>query len=273
MTIFVYSSAHFIMEEWDIHLKNIPGEEAKFISSTLKRLKRDQNKSVYLVSCVQNKYLYVDEFFTELTGHPAGEFMKHGLEFWLPLIHPEDKPIVMNTIIQGHVPEPGGGWPVSESSQMDLLYRFRRKDNSWVWLCDTKWIVPSSKGIKNYIVGSMMDVSEQKQEDDLRLHHLSIEGTNSLLKVALEYKNATKRDLISPNEIVKDDKRRGVEHLTKREKEILKLIGEGLSSRKISEKLFISLNTVETHRRHLLEKLSVRNSMELIKEAAKAFWL
>jgi two-component system response regulator NreC len=61
--------------------------------------------------------------------------------------------------------------------------------------------------------------------------------------------------------------------LTKREKQILQLIGEGLSTKMIAEKCNISINTVETHRRHLLEKLNVKNSMQLIKEASKVFWL
>ena len=60
---------------------------------------------------------------------------------------------------------------------------------------------------------------------------------------------------------------------TKRELEILHLIGDGYSTKQIAEKLYISINTVETHRRHLLEKLGVKNSMELIKQTTNAFWL
>ncbi|WP_435522202.1 response regulator transcription factor [Chryseobacterium indoltheticum] len=55
--------------------------------------------------------------------------------------------------------------------------------------------------------------------------------------------------------------------LTKREMEILKLICDGLSSKDISEKLFISINTVETHRKRILLKLNVRNSVGVVKYA------
>lgn len=55
--------------------------------------------------------------------------------------------------------------------------------------------------------------------------------------------------------------------LTKRETEILKLICEGLSSKDISLKLFISINTVETHRKKILIKLNVRNSVGIVKYA------
>jgi DNA-binding NarL/FixJ family response regulator len=57
--------------------------------------------------------------------------------------------------------------------------------------------------------------------------------------------------------------------LTKREKEILKLIADGLSSQEIADKLFISLRTVETHRLNLNQKLDVKNTAGLVKEAIK----
>jgi len=57
--------------------------------------------------------------------------------------------------------------------------------------------------------------------------------------------------------------------LTKREKEILKLIADGLSNQEIADKLFISLRTVETHRLNLNQKLDVKNTAGLVKEAMK----
>ncbi|NIF07503.1 response regulator transcription factor [Chryseobacterium sp. Tr-659] len=55
--------------------------------------------------------------------------------------------------------------------------------------------------------------------------------------------------------------------LTRREMEILKLICDGYSSKDISEKLFISINTVETHRKRILLKLNAKNSVGIVKYA------
>lgn len=55
--------------------------------------------------------------------------------------------------------------------------------------------------------------------------------------------------------------------LTKREKEILCLICNGKNTKEISEELFISLHTAETHRRNLLCKLDVKNTAEMVKVA------
>ncbi|HZI68524.1 MAG TPA: response regulator transcription factor [Hanamia sp.] len=57
--------------------------------------------------------------------------------------------------------------------------------------------------------------------------------------------------------------------LTKREKEVLQLISEGLTNNQIAEKLFISPLTVDSHRKNLLTKLSVNNTASLIKLAVK----
>jgi len=55
--------------------------------------------------------------------------------------------------------------------------------------------------------------------------------------------------------------------ITRREKEILKLIAEEYTSQNISDKLYISLKTVESHRFSLFQKLNVKNSIGLVKVA------
>ncbi len=57
--------------------------------------------------------------------------------------------------------------------------------------------------------------------------------------------------------------------LTEREREVLQLTAEGLSRTEISERLFISPRTVESHRANLMRKLNVRNLKELIRYAVQ----
>ncbi|HEY5747862.1 MAG TPA: response regulator transcription factor [Chryseolinea sp.] len=57
--------------------------------------------------------------------------------------------------------------------------------------------------------------------------------------------------------------------VTRREKEVLHLIAEGLTNAEIAEKLFISIPTVNTHRKSILEKFDVRNTATLISKAIK----
>ena len=80
--------------------------------------------------------------------------------------------------------------------------------------------------------------------------------SNVLLK---EY--FSKKDMSS--ELQQDKKH----FLTVREKQILKLIAEEFSNQEIAEKLFISVRTVETHRKNMMQKLNIDSTIALIKYA------
>ena len=57
--------------------------------------------------------------------------------------------------------------------------------------------------------------------------------------------------------------------LTRREKEVLKLIAEGYTNPQIAEKLFVSQTTVDSHRKNLMAKLNVKNTASLIRFAVE----
>jgi DNA-binding NarL/FixJ family response regulator len=57
--------------------------------------------------------------------------------------------------------------------------------------------------------------------------------------------------------------------ITKREKEIIEHISQGLSNKEIAEKLFVSISTVDAHRYNILKKLEVKNTAEMITKAIK----
>lgn len=57
--------------------------------------------------------------------------------------------------------------------------------------------------------------------------------------------------------------------LSEREREVLQLVAEGRSSREIAELLSISAATVETHRAHVLQKLALKNTAEVVLFAAR----
>jgi DNA-binding NarL/FixJ family response regulator len=59
------------------------------------------------------------------------------------------------------------------------------------------------------------------------------------------------------------------EPLTVREREILKLVAEGISNKEIADLLFISVRTVENHRANIMRKLNISNTANLIKYAIR----
>jgi DNA-binding NarL/FixJ family response regulator len=82
-----------------------------------------------------------------------------------------------------------------------------------------------------------------------------------------------KMALATPSQIEKPGTESTIQKPTNRELEILQLIAEGLSSRKIAERLFISEHTVSTHRKNVLKRYRMESTMELIAFAVKNKWI
>ena len=59
----------------------------------------------------------------------------------------------------------------------------------------------------------------------------------------------------------------GIKNLTEKEREILRLIAQGRTSKEIAEELFVSYKTIENHRTRICSKLSIKGSFSLIKFA------
>jgi len=57
--------------------------------------------------------------------------------------------------------------------------------------------------------------------------------------------------------------------LTQREREVLKLFAEGSSNQEIADRLFISIRTVESHKNHIMQKLELKSTVDMIKFAVK----
>ena len=88
----------------------------------------------------------------------------------------------------------------------------------------------------------------------------------------IQQSGAAQVDLVKINdfadiEVENDSFTTRYQRLTKREKEIFKLIVKGNSTKEISDILYISIRTVETHRKNILKKMDVKNSVEMIRNA------
>jgi DNA-binding NarL/FixJ family response regulator len=57
--------------------------------------------------------------------------------------------------------------------------------------------------------------------------------------------------------------------LTEREKQVVRLVADGMSSREIADQLGLSVKTVDTHRANIMEKLGIHSSAELVKYAIR----
>jgi two-component system, NarL family, response regulator NreC len=85
------------------------------------------------------------------------------------------------------------------------------------------------------------------------------------------YMSSQIADIIMKNyaKALKESHASSAEVLTPREREVLQLIAEGLNSEQIASDLFLSIKTVSTHRRKIMEKLKIDNLAELVKFALR----
>lgn len=72
---------------------------------------------------------------------------------------------------------------------------------------------------------------------------------------------------INTNAINTDSKKTKKSTLTKRQIEILELVGQGKTSREIAEELFIGIHTVDTHRKNMIRILGLKGKGELMRYA------
>ncbi len=141
-------------------------------------------------------------------------------------------------------------------------------------------------------------ISIKKQMPDIKIIALSMHSDKHYIKSMLEagasgylFKNCTYSQLINAIETVyagnkyfsdeitdiliedyldKSPKENDqIKDLTQRELEVLKLFSEGKTTRDISEQIFVSVKTVGTHKQHILEKLNLKTTVDMIKYALK----
>lgn len=67
----------------------------------------------------------------------------------------------------------------------------------------------------------------------------------------------------------KSDSQNDLPVITRREKEVLLLIAEGMTNGEIAQQLFIGISTVDTHRKNLLAKLGAKNTASLVRIATQ----
>ncbi len=112
------------------------------------------------------------------------------------------------------------------------------------------------KGIKSYLGNNatseeFLDALAQVVAGNI---YINTESQNILLNFLCQSND------YSENKVIQEE-------LTAREKDVLKLVCEGLRSKEIAEKLFISTHTVESHRRNMMSKFNLNTSSKLVQFA------
>lgn len=112
-------------------------------------------------------------------------------------------------------------------------------------------------GAKGYITNN-----SDRQELYNAIHHL---------RNGYDYYTKPITDILVKSyiKVIKSEDESKPKNLSKREIEIIKYWGDGLTNQEIADKLFISVRTVESHKNHIMQKLNLRTTVDLVKFAIK----
>ena len=261
------------MNNFSEELPAFLGPNFEIPQSFFKSKFNDGESAFYVVDCPTNKLCYIKGPLMNEIGLNEDQFKAEGFDLWVSLIHPDDVERVLaeyidftHTIHEYHQIIPG-----KKNNRQIVEFRLRMKDQKYLWVRETRIIIAHKhQPDQTKSIGKITDITKQKNDylSSLENFRIKKEQDNIVVKTwakLLASKNKPGTDQTLVNQYLAD-----LDVLTKREKEVLKCIGEGFSSKQISDKLFISNSTVETHRRHLLEKLKVKNSAELIRRTYMA---
>ena len=114
------------------------------------------------------------------------------------------------------------------------------------------------RGCKGYL---LKDTDQQTLYDAI----ISVAEGNEFIEPSLKEKMVQNLFNFSNN----TNSEKNIPEITLREKEILQLIADELTTQEIADKLFISFRTVENHRYSLMQKLVVKNTVGLVKVAIR----
>lgn len=209
--------------------------------------------AVLAADLVSHRFSYVGGNIKGLLGYDRERFDRDGLPFYASLNHPDDESALAHlwSDLMSHTSRLR---PDQRTSlQWTFSRRMRHADGSYRTLLvhqkPLAWDNQSGALVSN--VGILTDITPI-QESSRPVGWLRyVEGPGRWTQVDLARQ--------SQNEV----------NLTLREKEVLRHVAQGYTSHDIATRLFISKETVDTHRKRILAKAQVKNTAELVRLATR----
>ena len=237
------SGQHFIESDLDYTIL----EQHRII---LQKLSQIGNSGITVFDLYKKEHVFSSYNLNPLFGYDLQEIEKGGNAYFNSRIHPED---YMVLILNGiNLLKFIFSLPFPERMDYKLIneYRILNRHGAYVRIVEQQQALEVDRNGNVWLALSVIDISPHQEDlQGVKCQILNY-TTGTLIHSELPYLPASRSF-----------------ELTKREKEVLVLVREGLLSKEISDQLFISVHTVNTHRQRILEKLGVDNSMEAVKYA------
>jgi DNA-binding CsgD family transcriptional regulator len=214
----------------------------------------------FLLDYATRKYIYVDEACFDLLGYNANYFLETGLDNYLNKWHPQDFDLLNRKV----APDCLNFFRTMAAEKcVNIVYSYNYRmcnaKNEYVTLLQpSSYIASDVQGLPAGMIGVVFDITHFKP--DLSIVH-TIEET-------VRYNGSLVNNLLfkKVHPILESWELRLI---STREMEILKYMAAGQSSKQMADRLNISINTINNHRKNMLAKTNCNSSAELMNYAAK----
>lgn len=210
-----------------------------------------ENSSLAVFDLNRKQYILADSKFDRKTGYRLNHDFQVNPDYFYELMHPEDFPFVLDTIIK--TVKFLNSIPPAEKTEYKLIIDFRLSGTKGTYLRFVQQVVvlELDRNGEMWLILKLVDLASEnssKEPSQRKLLNMKT-GKLTLFNDEVEYPSYTV--------------------LSKRETEVLGLISQGLNSKSIAERLFISVNTVNNHRQKIIAKTNSWNSSHALTYAKR----
>jgi DNA-binding CsgD family transcriptional regulator len=211
-----------------------------------------------ITNTLEARYDFISKNFEYATGLERTLFMELGIPHFLSIIHPDEINIwldmlqeLMTFCMTEYSPE--------DRYRLDFQYNYRLRTSAETYI--------------NVLENQLAILNDENGKPVVGLGHFTVfgEGQDLPLRATIRLLN---KDNHYETVFQKIYGLRQIGHrLTNRERDVLRLIALGETNEEIAARLNISIHTVLTHRKNMLEKSGSKNTAQLLVDAIREGWL
>ena len=202
------------------------------------------NYYYYIFDVKNSCFRYISPEIEKVLGYPAESVT---VEFFFSKIHPEDQPKLLN--YEAEIVEFFKNLPSDKIDKYKFSYDYRVLNSHGQYVRLLQQVMTIQFDDPNDVLltlGVHTDISHIKKENSSSLSFIGLDGEPSYIDVEIAKIYRPRKNL-----------------LTRREKQIVSLLISGERTASIAEKLYISIHTVNTHRKNILKKTNSKSAAEL----------
>jgi len=231
-----------VIENYKCIVEDEDYEKFQLNRNLLIKIAKVENSSLTVYDLNRKQYILSDSKFESKTGYSLNHEYKVNPDHFYKMMHPEDFPFVLETTIKTLFFL--NDLPAQEKTDYKLIIDFRLSDKNgkYVRFIQQVVVLELDRSGKIWLLLKLVDLASDDAGNEPSQRKLLNMKTGKLY-LFNDIENNPSENLLS-----------------KREIEVLGLISQGLKSKNIADRLFISVNTVNNHRQNILSKTKSANT-------------